>query len=210
MDRLSPTPTAELIPPGASGGSTLRTTVYGLLALMLAGGAWVRFNDQIASVAPSVAAPAQAVAQDAASSAGANHAVRRLVELELVSKAAEPAAVASLGLPSGQSDQLAAALKRDRLRLVRMPLFDAGAALPDGSDGGRSVVVSTAGFSRLVRLGRQPVVVTLPINRAGTVTFQPAPGVRDTIDIGALTASGPVSLPDLARGQALDVGVIAQ
>jgi hypothetical protein len=212
MDRLSQTPSPEPIPPDASGGSVLRTTLYGLLALMLAGGAWVRFNDQIATVAPAVAAPVQAtaqgLAQDASDRAAAG--VQSLLELPLLARTAEPAAVAGLGLPTGQATQITAALRRDRLRLVQLPLFDAGASLPDGSDAGRAVLVSSGGFSRIVHLGRQPVVVTLPIDRAGTVAFKVAPNTGGVIGIGALTADGPVTLPDLTHGQELDVGVIAQ
>ncbi len=209
MDRLSPTPDAEPMPPGAKGGSAVRTTVYGLLGMALLGAAWVRFDDQIASVAPSLAASAAMVARQAAMT-GSLAGARSLVELPMLAKAEEPAAVAALGLPSDEAGLLARALRRDRLRLARMPLFDAGAASPDGSDAGRSVIVSTAGFSRLVHLGRQPVMVVLPVDRAGIVSFRPGPGIDGTIGIGALTAAGPVALPDLARGQTLDVGVIVQ
>ena len=39
------------------------------------------------------------------------------------------------------------ALKRDRLRLVQMPLFDAGLSAPDGTDNGRAVLVSSGGYT---------------------------------------------------------------
>ncbi len=197
--------------PGAGGASAGRTTLYAMLAVMLAAGAWVRFNDQIATVAPGLAAPAAAVAQGTA----AEPAVHGLLELGLMPRAAEPAAVAGMGLPASDATAMLGALQRNRLRLVQMPLFDAGLSAPDGTDNGRTVLVSSGGYARLVRIGRQPVVVTLPIDRVGTVTFQvparesgalPASG----LGIGAITATGPVRLPDLAEGQALDVGVMAQ
>ena len=196
--------------PGSAGGSAARTTVYALLAMMLAAGGWVRFNDQIATLAPGLAAPASGVAQ-----AAARPPVHGLVELGLMPRAAEPAAVAGLGLPASDAAAMLGTLKRDRLRLVQMPLFDAGLSAPDGTDSGRAVLVSSGGYSRLVRIGRQPVMVTLPIDRVGTVTFQvpgreagalPAGG----LGIGAITATGPVRFPDLRQGEALEVGVIAQ
>ena len=196
--------------PGSAGRSAARTTLYALLAMMLAAGGWVRFNDQIATLAPGLAAPASGVAQGAA-----RLPVHGLVELGLLPRAAEPAAVAALGLPQSDAAAMLGALKRDRLRLVQMPLFDAGLSAPDGTDSGRAVLVSSGGYTRLVRIGRQPVMVTLPIDRVGTVTFQvpvreagalPANG----LGIGAITASGPVRFPDLGQGEALEVGVIAQ
>jgi hypothetical protein len=211
MDRLSPTQIAEPELPASSGSSSLRVTIYAALALTLAAGGWVRFNNQIATVAPGLAAPAAGVAQQAAQAPNLDS----LLELGLVSRASEPAAVASLGLPPSDTTAMLDAVKRDRLRLVQMPLFDAGMSAPDGSDAGRTVMVSSGGYSRLVRIGRQPVVVTLPIDRVGTVSFRipareagalPASG----LGIGAVTATGPVRFPDLAQGQELDVGVVAQ
>ncbi len=197
--------------PGSTGGSAARTTLYAVLAMMLAAGGWVRFNEQIATVAPGLAAPASGVAQGAA----AKPPVHGLVELGLMPRAAEPAAVAGLGLPASDAAAMLGALKHDRLRLVQMPLFDAGLSAPDGTDNGRAVLVSSGGYTRLVRIGRQPVIVTLPIDRVGTVTFQvpareagalPASG----LGIGAITATGPVRFPDLGQGEALEIGVIAQ
>ncbi len=211
MDRLSPLQDAEPVIPASGGASAARTTLYGFLALVLAAGGWVRFNDQIATVAPGLAAPAAAMARDAATRAP----VHALAELGLLPRAGEPAAVAGLGLPDKEATAMLGALKHDRLRLVQMPLFDAGLSAPDGTDAGRTVLVASGGYTRLVRIGRQPVVVTLPIDRVGTVTFRvpareagalPASG----LGIGAITATGPMRLPDLGEGEELEIGVIAQ
>ena len=205
MDRLSPIVASGEALPQSSGSSLLRNTAYTLLAVMLAAGGWVRFNDQIARVAPSIAAPAAGVAQT--HRAAATGGVLGLIELGLLPRSDSAQAVAAMGLPSKQEGALLADIRRDRLRLVRMPLFDAGPAATDGI-AGASVMVSSGGYSRMVRLGRQPTLVTLPIDRVGTVAFRVAGG--DPVGIGALTISGPVSLPPLASGQELDVGVVAQ
>lgn len=203
MERLSPTPAAEPTIPEAAGASSFRKTVYVALALLLTSGAWVRFNDQIAGVAPVLAGPAAGIAA-APTQPGM---IVSLLELSMLPQAPGPEALASLGLPPSASAAMGEALKRNRLRLVQMPLFDAGSA-----GAGHVVEVSSGGYSRLVTLSRQPVIVTLPIDRAGTVAFRiPASAAAtDTLAIGALTATGPVRLPDLSHGQELDVGVIAQ
>ena len=77
------------------------------------------------------------------------------------------------------------------------------------------MLVSSGGYDRLIRLGRQPVVVTLPIDRVGTVSFRVPAGEAKALPaaglgIGALTQTGPLRLPDLGANQELDVGVIAQ
>lgn len=208
MEKLGQTsaPEPEL---AASGSGVLRRSVYGLLALMLVGGAWVRFDDRIAQLSPSLAAPAAPAAQHAADAGG----IQALLELGLVPATGTEAAVATMQLPGGEATSLTADLQRHRLRLVQLPLFDGGAPLADGT-AARMVQVSSGGYSRLVALSRHPVLVTLPIDRVGTVSFQVAsadPGVgSDTVGIGALTVGGPVRLPDLARGQEIDVGVVAQ
>jgi hypothetical protein len=130
-----------------------------------------------------------------------------LLEIGLLPQAAAAAAVATMGLPQGDATSMAADLKRDRLRLVQLPLFDAGPATPDGMLG-RAVQVSSGGYSRLIHLTRQPIIVTLPIDHVGTVSFKVAGA--DPVGIGALTLSGPVELPVLATGQQLDIGVVAQ
>ncbi len=210
MERLSLHQDVDPAIPGSGSASPLRATLYLTLAAMLAAGGWVRFNDQISTVAPSLAAPA-AVAQQAS----AKPSISSLLELGLVARADEPGLVASLGLPASDASAMQDALKRNRLRLVQMPLFDAGLSAPDGSDAGRSVLVSSGGYSRLVRIGRQPVVVTLPIDRVGTVLFRVPPREGGALPatglgIGAITATGPVRLPDLGQGDQLEVGVIAQ
>jgi hypothetical protein len=94
-------------------------------------------------------------------------------------------------------------LRDRRVRLVRMPLID-----ESPSDGGHDVIVSTAGYSRPLRLVRTPVVVTLPLGPAGEVSF--ATPDLDAVGIGTMGVSGPIRLPDLARGDVLSVGVVAQ
>ena len=211
MNRLSPLRDAEPELAASGGASPGRAALYTLLALMLAGGGWVRFNDKIASLAPALAAPVAGVAQGAATKLP----VDMLMELPLLPRAAEPAAVAGLGLPASGASAITSALKRDRLRLVQLPLFDAGSSTADGTDAGRTVLVSSGGYDRLIRLGRQPVVVTLPIDRVGTVSFRVPAGEAKALPpsglgIGALTQAGPMRLPDLGANQELEVGVIAQ
>lgn len=204
MDRLSPTPATEPPLPESAGGSSLRTTAYAVLALLLAGGAWIRFNDQVATMAPALAAPAAGLMAATPSAAR----ISSLLELSMVAPAAGEEATAELGLPASDSPAMAAALQRKRLRLVQLPLFDAGPA--DGV-GTRTIQISTAGYTRVLSLSRTPQVVTLPIDRAGTIAFRVAGhATAGAVGIGALTATGPKQLPDLAPGQELDVGVIAQ
>lgn len=211
MNRLSPLRDAEPELAASGGASPGRAAWYGILALTLAAGGWVRFNDRIASVAPGLAAPASGAAQAMAT----RPPVEPLMELPLLTRAAEPAAVAGLGLPEPDAAAIASALRRNRLRLVQIPLFDAGSSAPDGTDAGRTVLVSSGGYDRLIRIGRQPVVVTLPVDRVGTVTFRVPEREAGTLPpsglgIGALTQAGPVRLPDLGENQELEVGVVAQ
>ena len=110
-----------------------------------------------------------------------------------------------MALPRADADALSADLRRDRIRLVQVPLFDAGGVGP------HAVLVSTGGYRRVVSLTRTPTVLTLPIDRVGTITFQPVEtAVSGPVDVGMVTLSGPLQLPDIAVGQRLDVGVIAQ
>lgn len=197
MDRPPAPQAAEPVLPASAGSAALRTTVSALLVAMLVAGAWVRFNGRIAAIAPGLAGPAAQVADEL----GASGRVRGLLELGLLPMPAGPDAVAAMGLPAGEAAALAQAVQRGRLRLVQLPLFDASGA-------GRSVQVSSAGYTRLVPLARQPVVVTLPIGRVGTVSFRNAGPAG--LGVGALTLTGPVQLPTLAAGQTLDVGVVAQ
>lgn len=199
MDRPPAPQAAEPDLPASAGSAALRVTVSTLLAVMLVAGAWVRFNGRIAALSPGLAGPAAQVADEL----GESGRVRGLLELGLLPAPAGPEAVAAMGLPTGEAATLAQAVQRGRLRLVRLPLFDAAA-----SEAGRSIQVSSAGYTRLVPLTRQPVVVTLPIGRVATVSFRDAGPAGTTI--GALTLSGPVQLPTLAAGQTLDIGVVAQ
>ena len=211
MNRLSLSRDVEPELAASGSASPGRAALYTLLVLMLAGGGWVRFNDRIAALAPGLAAPAAGAGLGAATKLP----VDMLMELPLLSRTAEPAAVAGLGLPASDAAAITSALKRDRLRLVQIPLFDAGSSAPDGTDAGRTVLVSSGGYDRLIRLGRQPVVVTLPIDRVGTVSFRVPAGEAKALPpsglgIGALTQTGPMRLPDLGANQELEVGVIAQ
>ncbi len=192
--------------PASPTGSGLRTALSVVLAAMLFAGAWVRFNPQLAAMAPWLAGPAAVVADELAQPGR----VHGLVEVGLLPASAGPEAVAAMGLATGEAASLTQALQRGQLRLVRLPLFDAQA--PDDAGAGglapvRSVEVSSGGYTRLVALTRHPAVVLLPIARVGTVSFR-ATGAAAVI--GALTLTGPVRLPTLEPGQLLQVGVVAQ
>ncbi|MBE7212596.1 MAG: hypothetical protein INR65_16375 [Gluconacetobacter diazotrophicus] len=204
---MSPVPDREPEIAPSGGGNAARATLYGALGLVLLAGAWVRFAPTIDQVAPALAPPVAAGPQQARSDSRPG----TLVEAQSVPAAEVGAAIAAMKLPADQSAALADAVKRDRLRLVTLPLFDAGMATPAAGAGGPAVTVSTAGFSRVVPLTRQPVPVVLPIDRVGTVTFQVASAAKaGPVGLGALTVTGPVRLPDMARGDVLSVGVMAQ
>ncbi len=193
---MLPAQTAEPIVRGSAGASAFRATVYALLGLTVACGAWLRFNQQIAAVVPGLADTQTAAAGEPAR-------VRVLMELGLVPAGEAEALVAGMGLSATEAGLLRAALRDRRLRLVRMPLVDEtlGGA-------GHDVVVSTAGYTRAVRLTRTPVAVPLPVGPGGEVAFT-TPDL-EAVSIGALGLSGPVRLPDVARGDVLNVGVVAQ
>jgi hypothetical protein len=203
MERLLPTEAAEPAVPDAAGAKAVRVGAYLVLAVLLAGGAWVRFNREIASVAPTLAAPAASAAEDWAQ-AGRE---QGLVEVGLVPVSATAEAVAAMGLPAADAAALTEAVQRRRLRLVRLPLFDTTPTLP-GEGNGRDITVTAAGYSRLLHLTRLPVTVTLPIGPVGAVAFSNAGG--DAVGIGAITLSGPVRLPDLPAGAVMRVGVVSQ
>ncbi len=198
MEMLAP----KLEPSPAAGSGSLQRLAYGVLAALLVTGAWIRFNDGLAELSPGLASP---VAQRIAEQATATRSPVGLAELALLAPASEAAAIAGLGLPRDQAVAMAADLRRDRIRLVQVPLFDAGI----GGGGPRVVSVSSGGYGRVVTLTRTPTVVTLPIDRVGTISFQVAAS-PDPVGIGMLTLAGPLQLPDLAAGQRLDVGVVAQ
>jgi len=192
----------EALAPEA-GHSALRTTVYTVLLLTLAAGAWVRFNGEIAELMPSLAGLAAQVADQS----GISGRPQGLFELGLLPQAAPKEDIAAMGLATTDATSLSDALIRRRLRLVHLPLLDVSPVLAAG-DTGHSIEVSAGGYTRLVRLTREPLTVTLPIGAAGTVTFRATGG--DSVSIGALTLSGPVRLPALPPGQSLSVGVLAQ
>lgn len=188
--------------PQHAGADAVRTTIYSLLAVMLLAGAWVRFNDRIGAIAPALTGPAASVADEA----GLSGRIKGLVEVALVEPGATTQAIAALQLPGADRRALTQAVEQQKLRLVRLPLFDASPGLDDAP--GRAVVVSSGGYTRMVRLGRAPIVLTLPIARVGTVSFHGLDAAPVTI--GAVTLDGPMTLPSLSGGQVLNVGVVAQ
>jgi hypothetical protein len=204
MELMRPTEAVEPALPEEGGGSPVRTALYAVLAVMLLAGVWVRFNSQIAAVAPGLAGgPAASVADRLP---GAEH-MRGLLEAGLVPLAATPAAIAAMGLSTADAALLSQDVARKRLRLVHLPLLDITPVLPADSPG-HSVEVSAAGYSRIVHLGRQPTTLTLPIDSVGMVTFRSMSD--DGVGIGALTLSGLVGLPKLAAGQQIRLGLVAQ
>ena len=195
---------APRLEPSPAGSGSMQRLAYGVLAVLVVAGAWVRFNDRLAEFSPGLASPVAQMIAGRATRAGQP---TGLAELALLAPGAEAAAIARLGLPRDQAAAMAADLRRDRIRLVQVPLFDAGA----GGGGPRLVSVSSGGYGRLVALTRTPTMVMLPIDRVGTISFRAAgAGPSDPVGIGMLTLAGPLQLPDLAAGERLDVGVIAQ
>jgi hypothetical protein len=195
------TPHEDLAP--QAGRSAFRTTLYTLLVITLVAGAWVRFNGEISSLIPALAGPAEQVADQA----GLSGRPREMLQLALLPQTAPKEEVAAMGLGAADTASLFDALARRRLRLVHLPVLDVSPVLAAG-DSGHSVVVSSGGYTRLVRLTREPTTLTLPIAAAGTITFQSTAG--DPVSIGALTLSGPVRLPSLPSGQSISVAVLVQ
>lgn len=196
MDRASPA-LAEPSLPQSGEARALRRLGLAALVLLVATGAWVRFSDRIANWAPQLAAPGSASPQ--------SDRVQGLLELGLAPAASESAAIQALQLPAGDAAALQAAVERRRLRLVRLPLYER-----DGGSGG-TVQVEAAGLTQLVQLSAAPVTVAIPVAHAGTLTLRllgPAPA--GGLGIGAITLTGPVSLPTLAAGDLLKIGIVAQ
>ncbi len=168
-----------------------------LLVLLVATGAWVRFSDRIAGWAPGLAAPVQA--------APGSGKVDGLLELGLTPVAATTAAVQSMRLPAPDEAALTSSLRDRRLRLVQLPLFE--------RDGGTGAVVQVDanGLERIIHLTAQPMLLTIPMDHVGNVTFRlVSPALPSGVGIGAITLTGPQALPTLAGGQILQVGVVAQ
>ena len=167
-----------------------------LMLVVLMGG-WVRFSDQIGQLAPGLAAPVQTNASGTR--------VKALLELGLTPVAASAAATQAMNLPSSDTAALQLALDRRRLRLVQLPLFER-----DGGTGA-TVEVNANGLTRVISLGAEPVVLSIPIAQVGTVTFRLLGGsLPGGVGIGAVTLTGPMALPTLAAGQVLSIGVVAQ
>jgi hypothetical protein len=204
MERLVPMQAAEPLVRGGGGMSALRVTVYGTLAILLLTGAWLRFNDRISAILPSLAAPDSVLADQAA-----NGAVRRaLVELSLLPDSAAQAAIAEMGLPRGEAASLSQALKDGRLRLVRLPLVDDTPAAADGTVQTHAVEVASGGYTNVVQIGRIPVTVTLPVGPAGGITLRTAS--QDRVGIVTAGLAGPLPLPPIRAGQAIELGVVAE
>ena len=201
MDRLVPATASEMPIPARSGSGPLHATAYTLLALMVAGAAWVRFNDRIAASIPALAGPAEGVADRLADASR----IKGLLEVPILAANATAQAVADMALPDSEAKLLTDALRRRQLRLIRMPLLDLSAA-PAAQ--GRMVQVSAGGYTRTLQLSRTPVTVTLPVGPVGTVSFQTAS--TDGVGIGAMTLAGLARLPALPAGATLEIGVIAQ
>ncbi len=196
MERMLPAQTAEPMVRGGAGASAFRAMAYAVLGVAVGCGAWLRFNPQIASVVPGLADSRTVAAAEPAR-------VQALMELGLVPAGEAEALVAGMGLSGAEAALMRAALRDRRLRLVRMPLVD-----ETPGEGGHDVTLSTAGYTRMVRLTRTPMAVPLPVGPGGEVAFS-TPNV-EAVSIGALGLSGPVRLPDVARGDVLNVGVVAQ
>jgi hypothetical protein len=198
MERLSPVPQSEPLLPEQTGSPVLRTTAYLTLIALLGAAAFMRFHDTIIAWVPALGGPAAVAPPADANSPGS------LVELALLPRGAAAAAIATMGLSAPEAAALARAAERDQIGLARIGLFDATGGA------GRAIQVSAGGYTSIVPLGAKPVVVTLPISRAGVIAFQAVDASAAPLSVGALTLSGPVRLPDIAAGQQLMVDVIAQ
>ena len=200
MERMLPAETAQLMVRGGAGATALRTGTYLALALAVSGGAWLRFNPQLAALLPALAAQDGVPAGQHAAPAG-------LVDLAILPGGEAEAALGGMGLGGGDAALLLQALRRGQVRMVRMPLVDASVA-GQGGQSAHAVTLSTAGYTTTVQLTRTPLAVPLPVGPLGTVSFS-TPG-SDPVGIGMLGLTGPVRLPDLPPGQSLSVGVVVQ
>jgi len=196
----APQPLAEPELPQARAGGGARSVLYGLMILVVATGAWVRYGDRLGSLGGEFAA-----LTGSAAPAPAARPVQGLIELGLLAQADEAPAIAAMQLPADEAQSLRSAVARRRLRLVKLPVFDR-----DGSSG-TLLRVEASGLTQLIRLGPSPTVLTIPMGEVGNVSFSLA-GMppRSPVAIGGLTLNGPVALPPLGGGQTLDVGVVAQ
>ncbi len=141
MEMLAP----KIEPSPAAGSGSMQRLAYGVLAVLLLSGAWVRFNDSLAELSPSLASPvAQGIAERAALAAQPVS----LAELALLAPGTEAAAIAGMGLPRDQAAAMAADLRRGRIRLVQVPLFDAGRRRRRTAAWSRSAPAAMAGWSR--------------------------------------------------------------
>ncbi len=121
---MLPAERAEPVVRGSAGGMAFRGTVYALLGLAVACGAWMRFNTQVTEILPGLAAPGAAAPAQTGKVSG-------LLELALVPAGEADAAVAGMALSGGEAALLRAALRDRRLRLVSIELADETA----GSEG---------------------------------------------------------------------------
>lgn len=195
---------AETVAPRAD-ASPLSHLTYTFLSLLLVAGVCARLGGNSTPATPSPAGPS------ATGSEPAKVQPAGLVELKLVPTNAQAEASATMKLAQSDQALLADAIAHRRLRLVKLPLFDAGAG-PEGIGGtadtalDKSVQVSSGGYTTVVQLTHRPVVVTLPIDRVGIVSFHGAAG----LGVGALTLTGPTRLPPLTDSQGFNIRVVAQ
>lgn len=196
----------ELIMP-ARGMGVRRGASVAMLVLLLIGGVSAKLGVNGETAIYDHAPPPVAANNDLLQGARPG----AMVELGLLSARESIEAIPALNLPADEQTLMAEAVRRGRLRLIRLPLFDAD---PVSDALGnvpvtpkiRSLELSSAGYTVPLVLTRRPVIVTLPIDRAAAVAFRGVDGIR----IGALTLTGPVRLSPLSGGQPLTVRVVAQ
>ena len=201
MDRMLPAQTAEPMVRGSGGAAAFRGTLYALMCAVLLSGAWLRFNQQIAAVVPGLRAP------DMAQQGASPGEMKALVEMAMLAPGEAASAVPGMGLSNADANRMLQAMRDGRLRLIAFPMVDVSTA-DDGGDGGHRVLVSSAGYSRVVQLTREPVVVTLPVAEASSVAF--APSGQAGAEICTRGLSGPLCLRPLNKGDVVDLGIIPQ
>lgn len=196
MERMVPVAASERMVHASGGLSAVRGMVYVVLGAALLAGGWGRYGSQLAAMVPGTAA--QPVAQ---TRIGA-------MEVAMIPRSGEQLAMAGMGLSAADGAALGLALQRGQLRLAKLGLFDATAAVPEGGPVGHRVELVVGGYTTAVTLTRQADVVVVPVGPAATVSVRNLGGA-DTA-VGLLTLSGPMQTPPLEPGQAEQVGVVAE
>lgn len=126
------------------------------------------------------------------------------VQFSLISQDKAAEAMAMTSFSEKEKADILAAVKRRELRLVAMPIFDAGGA-------GGTVTVLCGTTRQTVLLQPKPTVLILPITVSGNVDIIPSsdPGAAG-IGSGVVTMFGPQALPVMHKGDTLGLTVIAQ